>query len=290
MENRKALEAKLKNNYQFLTYYTSITQLALAMFEWKNLPLTCDERFLEKTLFEDGVAVIYNEPEIGLVVSRVMLSGILDIYDVPIERIAYTNTGIQTKLDNTNSVLIWNNFLRTSTINIVMEYADRLWDIDRTIDINARAQKTPIFILCEQSQRATMVNLYQQYDGNKPIILGNKGSIPIDALKVLKTDAPFVADRLYNLKREIYNECLTLLGISNISVEKRERLIQDEVMRNMGGTIANRYTRLQPRRQACEHINKMFGTNIECNYREDIIFADEITNNSVSEEEGIINE
>ena len=37
----------------------------------------------------------------------------------------------------------------------------------------------------------------------------------------------------------------------------------------MGGTIASRQSRLEMRREAVEQINRMFGLNIEVNYRED---------------------
>lgn len=46
-------------------------------------------------------------------------------------------------------------------------------------------------------------------------------------------------------------------------------MITDEVTRNLGATIASRYSRLQSRREACEKINAMFGLNIWCNYRDD---------------------
>ena len=107
-----------------------------------------------------------------------------------------------------------------------------------------------------------------QYDGNKPVIKGVKGLNP-NAFTVLKTDAPYVADKLYQLKTQIWNEALTYLGISNINITKKERLITDEVTRNQGGTIASRYSRLQARREACKKINEMFGLDIWCDYRED---------------------
>ena len=91
---------------------------------------------------------------------------------------------------------------------------------------------------------------------------------------VLKTDAPFVARDLYELKSEYWNEALTYLGISNVNTTKKERMVTDEVIRNMGGTIASRYSRLEMRRQACEQINKMFGLDIWCNYRADYREAD----------------
>lgn len=92
---------------------------------------------------------------------------------------------------------------------------------------------------------------------------------------VLSTEAPYVADRIYQLKTQIWNEALTYLGISNINVQKKERLITDEVSRNMGGVIASRYSRLNARQNACEKINKMFGLNVWCEYRDDYRELDE---------------
>ena len=112
-----------------------------------------------------------------------------------------------------------------------------------------------------------------QYEGNEPFIFGTK-DLDTTGLSVLKTDAPYVADKLYQLKTQIWNEALTYLGISNLNVQKKERLVSDEVMRNMGGVIASRYSRLNARRQACEQINEMFGLNIEVDYREDYREAD----------------
>jgi hypothetical protein len=155
-------------------------------------------------------------------------------------------------------------------------FARRLYNLDRAIDVNANAQKTPVLIQCEEQQRLTMKNLYKEYDGNSPVIYGDKNLNP-KGLAVLKTDAPYVADKLYSLKTQIWNEALTYLGISNLNVQKKERLVSDEVVRSMGGTIASRYSRLQSRREAVEKINAMFGTEIEVNYRDDFREADDET-------------
>ena len=45
------------------------------------------------------------------------------------------------------------------------------------MDVNIQAQKTPILILAEESQRLTMQNAYMQYDGNEPFIFGNKSRV-----------------------------------------------------------------------------------------------------------------
>ena len=160
-------------------------------------------------------------------------------------------------------------------------FAKRLYNLDRAIDVNANAQKTPVLIQCSEQERLTMKNLYMQYDGNTPFIFGDK-NLNAKGLTVLKTDAPYVADKLYQLKTQIWNEALTYLGISNTNVTKKERMISDEVIRNQGGTIASRHSRLESRREAVAKINKMFGLNIEVNYREDYRETDSIEVNDAT--------
>lgn len=268
-DNRQFWESAFDNKMTFWSYYHRLVELAISRFEWKNLPETVDPRFLELVLLSDGMVVYFDDDIIGNVVMRTMISGTLNIYDVPTRRRAYAVNGYSRDLDESNSVLIYNNYLRLPNVSDIAMYAQRLYDIDQTIDVNAKAQKTPILIQATESERLTMQNLYKQYSGNQPFIFGTKQLNP-EGLRVLKTDAPYVADRLYELRTNIWNEALTMLGISNVSIQKRERLITDEVTRANGGTIASRYSALEARRDAVEHINEMFGTNIEVVFRDDL--------------------
>lgn len=278
-------ESAYLNNHTYIQYVNRLTELAVSMFEWKNLPPTIDARFLEMTLFTDGMAVFFKDDVLGFLCLQCTIGGKLNVYRIPMERRAYATNGYQQMLDETNSVIIFNNFLRTNSTLDVEMFSKRLYNIDRAIDVNANAQKTPILIKCDEAQRLTMINMYKEYDGNAPVIYGNKG-LDANAFQVLKTDAPYVADKLYTLKTQIWNEALTYLGISNTNVVKKERLISDEVRRNMGGVIASRYSRLEMRRQACEQINKMFGLDISVDYRDDFspIVEGEITDESVGGE------
>lgn len=261
-------ESLIDNVLDWRMYANRFTMLAIAMFEWKNLPDTVDPRFLELKLFEQGKVVFTYDDALGYVALPAAVGGTLNIYGIPIQRNLIGMNGAQLKRDETNSVVIWNNFLHTNSILEVEEYSKRLYVVDRTIDTNVKAQRTPVLIKCSEKDKLTMLNLYKEYDGNQPFIFGDK-NLDTAAFNVLKTDAPFVTKQLYEYRTQLYNECLTMLGISNISYQKKERLISDEVIRSQGGTIANRYTRLETRRQACKEINKMFGLNIECDYRED---------------------
>lgn len=262
-------ESMVLNNLTYQQYLNRLTELAISMFEWKNLPDTVDARYLELHLFETGCMVYFKDEVIGDLCLDCIVQGRLDVYGNPLLRRAYSGyNNYQKLLKYNNSVIIWNNYLHSNSILDVEMFARRLYNIDRIIDVNANAQKTPVLLQGTEKQRLTLLNLYKEYDGNAPFIFGDK-NLDINALKALSTDAPYVCDKLYQLKTQIWNEALTYLGISNINIQKKERLITDEVTRNQGGTIASRYSRLESRRQAVEKINDMFGTNIEVNYRED---------------------
>ena len=263
-------ESLLMNNATYMQYFNRLMELSVSMFEWKNLPSTCDVRYLELALFMNGSAVFFQDDVLeDYVALDVVCSGRLDVYGNPVLRKAYSRyNNYQKLLKGSNSVIIWNNYLRTNSVLDVEMFAKRLYNLDRIIDVNANAQKTPILIKCDETQRLTMLNVYKEYDGNSPVIFGDK-ALNSNGLEVLSTGAPYVADKIYQLKTQIWNEALTYLGISNINVQKKERLITDEVTRNQGGTIASRYSRLESRREAVRKINDMFGLNIEVNYRED---------------------
>ena len=272
------------NNYTFMQYYNRLTELSISMFDWKNLPESIDARFLELVLFSDGMAVFFKDEVMGYLSLRTMIGGHLNIYQIPTIRTAYASNGYNKQLNEDDSVIIFNNMLHTNSLLDVEMFAKRLYNLDRAIDVNANAQKTPILISCDETQRLTLKNLYMQYDGNIPVIYGDKNINP-NSLKVLATGAPYVADKLYQLKVQIWNEALTYLGISNINITKKERLITDEVTRNQGGVIASRYSRLQARRQACEQINRMFGLDIWCDYREDFQTIDEDMNDTTESDD-----
>lgn len=275
-KDRAFWESATLNNATYMQYYNRLTELSISMFEWVNLPESVDQRFLELTLFAEGQCVFFEDEVMGYLCLQNVLGGEFNVYRIPTKRRAYAVNGYQKELDENNSVIIFNNYLHTNSMLDVRMFAKRLYNLDRAIDINANAQKTPILIQCDEKQRLTMLNLYKQYEGNEPVIFGDK-NLNANGVKVLQTGAPYVADKLYELKAQLWNEALTYLGISNINTQKKERMITDEVTRNMGATIASRYSRLQSRREACEKINAMFGLNIWCNYREDFrIVSDDV--------------
>ena len=266
--------AKL-NRLSFDFYFDRLKELAISMFEWENLPDSMDERFLEMTLFEDGQAIVFRDDVMGMLGLQVMIGGPLNVYRVPINRRAYAVNGYQNPdLTPENSVIVFNNMLRTNSYRDVLFFARKLYEVDRAIDVNVKGQKTPKVILCDENERLTMLNLFMKYDGNQPFIFGSK-NLDLKSIQTLDTSSPYLSDKLYQLKTKIWNEALTYLGISNVNFNKKERLVSDEVLRNSGSTVSSRYTRLNMREKAADEINRMFGTDIRVKYREDVQLVDD---------------
>lgn len=273
-------ESAVMNNATYINYFNRLVELSVSMFEWQGLPETIDPRYLELHLFQNGSVVYFRDEVMGDLCLDCIANGQFDVYGNPISRRAYSSYNqYQKTLSESDSVIIWNNYLRQPSVLDVKMFAKRLYNLDRIIDVNANAQKTPVLVQGTEKQRLTLVNLYKEFDGNAPFIFGDK-SLDLNSLSAISTNAPYVADKLYQLKTQIWNEALTYLGISNLNIQKKERMITDEVQRNQGGTIASRYSRLEARREAVDKINRMFGTDISVDYREDLQIINEDEDNA----------
>ena len=104
-----------------------------------------------------------------------------------------------------------------------------------------------------------MENLYSQYDGNQPFIFGDKNQLSEEMLRTLDTKAPIVFDKITDYKKEIWNEALTFLGINNLMIEKKQRMITDEASSNNELINLNLMSFLAPRQEACRQFNEKYG-------------------------------
>lgn len=255
-------ESATANMRSYFYYFNRLKELAISRFTYENMPKTIDKRFMSIKMFEDSRVLFFKDDIMGFLCLPFTDSGKLSVYDKPLLRRAYASNGYHNKLTDKDSVIIYDNYMRKSIYNDVQLFASRLWLLDSIINVNANAQKTPVLVIADEKEKLTMLNVYKEYDGNAPVIFGDKKLNP-DGIKVLKTDAPYVADKIYELKVQIWNEALTYLGISNVSVQKKERLVTDEVNKALGGTLASRNSALLARQEAVEEINDMFNLDIK---------------------------
>lgn len=269
--------AMIINNRTFIDYLDRLRMLATSLFTWKNLDEvagTGASRFLEQSLYDNGRACFVKDDELGFMVLNVNPSDKLNIYMLPTHVNAWS-IGYNKMYDFDDIVYIMNNELQKPTMASLELFANRLYETERTIDINLQAQKTPILIEGDTKTILTLKNVYMQYSGNTPFIFGNKQFDISNKLNVLKTDAPYLIDKLDVHKHQIFNEALTVLGIDNANTDKKERLITNEVESNE--QLVKYYLNCwyKTRKKACDEINEKFlkdnDTKIEIVLNKDVM-------------------
>lgn len=261
------------NNATYSDYYNRLKILATSLFIWDGLDDVAGygaSRFLELALFEDGRATFLKDPTRNYMALRVNPNDKPNIYDIPTKVLAYSFE-FNKQYDIDDVVYIMNNNLQKPTFETLQLFAYRLYDTERTIDVNLVAQKTPILIEGDTKTILTLKNVYMQYSGNTPFIFGSKQFDLNNRLSVLNTNAPYLIDKLELHKHEIWNEALTYLGINNSNTDKKERLITDEV--NSNNELINYYLNCfyTTRKQACDRINEKYGLNIKLRLNKDVL-------------------
>lgn len=257
------------NNDTYFDYIDRLMKLALSIFEWVNLPESMNARYIEYCLFFDGKCAFLYDEDYGAINTRCATDGFINIYNQPTSFKCYSYdyhksrklyTGlVDDNTKNNSCVLVLNNMDYRPTAYTINLFAYRLYEAESTAMTNIKAQKTPVLIVCDEKQRTTMQNAYEQYNENYPVIFGDKLQLSSDSLRAVKTDAPFIANDIMEYKKLIWNEALTFLGINNIEVEKKERLVKDESNANNELINLNLMSYLAPRQEACRQFNDLMG-------------------------------
>ena len=261
----------MANNLTYSYYYYKLTLIARALFDWEGLPNDMDERWIERYLFTSGKCIFYKDPLMGFMVAGFGQQGSINCYGDPttVHPVAenYVYSGEQL-MNGENCYVIRNNDLMLPIFPIVRQYSFKLTNIDRAIDTNIEATKTPIIVRCTDKQRLSLKNAINQRRDNEPVIWTNDNSNISDMVSTLDTNAPVVFPQLQAQKHMILNEIFTDLGINNANMDKKERMVANEVEANNEQVKASEDTMLKAREEACRQINRIFGLNISVKRRE----------------------
>lgn len=324
MKRRKSGNYKFEdslriNDATYVDYLNRFRRIALSMFEWVNLPKTMSSRYLEQCLYYNGQASLLYDKKYGFINTKCAGSGYINIYGLPDKFNCFSYgynsmrklyVGMNPLLSNEEKenqkneecILVMNNWDRTPTAGSMELFAWRLYLAQRTCDVNISGQRFPVMVVGDEKQRLMLENLYSQYDGNQPFIFGNKNQLNDDMLKAIRTDVPYVTDKVTEYKKEIWNEALTYLGINSISINKKERLTENESNENNELVNLNLQSMLAPRLEACRQFNEKFGltgTDKEISVRvrsdltniikmEQSVVSDYLDNGQIDEKENIM--
>ena len=208
------LDSMLMNSETYYDYLERFKKICLSMFEWVNLPESMNARFLEQCLYYKGQAALLYDDEFGFINTQAASNGYLNIYGLPTSLNCFSFNyskyrNLYTGLDGTidkDCILVMNNWQRVPTASTIELFCQRLAEAEQVASINIKAQKTPVLIVVDESQMLMMENLYAQYDGNRPFIFGDKNQLGGDTpIKSISTAADFIADKVMEYKKEIWN-------------------------------------------------------------------------------------
>lgn len=262
-------QANMLNNISYGIWFTNFYNLCLSRYKW-NLPSEVPPYYVEKTLFWEGEGAFFEDDVINKYGFLPFNEGyVKNIYGNPKTWFCISEQGYRFKCDNKNSVICYNNYTHSPDCLTVKYYAEKISKIDRIIDINVNAQKQPLIFKTDNKTRLSILNLYEQYDGNIPIVITSKNDL-VDGIEVVNTKAEFNCDKLYSLKKMLINECLTKLGIENNVSEKTEREVSVEAVSNLGVVESYRNTGLISRQRFCEKVNKKFNLHTGCEYNSNL--------------------
>ena len=262
--------AQLANNMTFSYYYYKLMLIARSLFQWEGLPNNMDERWIEKYLFTSGKCIFYKDPTMGFMVAGLSQQGSINCYGDPtsVYPVAenYTYAGDQL-INGENCYIIRNNDLMLPIFPTVRYYSYKLSNIDRAIDVNIEAVKTPTIVRCSDRERLSLKNAINQRRDNEPVIITTDQSNIADMITTLDLNVQPVFKDLQTQKHMILNEVFTDFGINNANMDKRERMVANEVEANNEQVKASEDVMLKAREEACKQINRIFGLNISVKRR-----------------------
>lgn len=274
----------LENQYMLL-----LTEMSVNRFKWIGLPSTIDERFLETTLFRNGLSVFFRDDNYGLLALQGSGSGPLNMYWSPTRFVVVGNSVFdsreliamgETTQDTVNGVVdtvgkcvpIWANTTRHPDVLSVLLYAKRLANADMTIDIAMRNARRSRVIVSDENQRLSATNINNEIDRGAPFIAVNTAGYDL-VNKITAVDMGVHPDHVVKLmeaRQKLWNECMGLLGLNYANQDKRERMVVDEVSANDEQVQAMKNVYLNERKRACRLINLKYGLSIDVKYRVDI--------------------
>ena len=290
-------KTKFLNMTEWRNWFIHLQSLCLVTFKWKNLPKTVDPYLIEWSLLNYGnVGFIDIEP-FGIVSLPTNVGGKLNLYGYPTECFAFGFDGLNRKFipyipysnnfEECNGIVCYDNSLRYPYINYVFDYASRLSDTIRSIDVAVKKLKMPYYIVCDEKQVQSIKKSLEDVNTNFDGIFHSNTLAP-DTIQVLNTGAnPNLITSMWDNFENSFDVFKGICGLNNnAQSDKKERLLVDEVNANNEVTAMAIENRLQQRQTFCEFINKKWGLNVSVSINENAESLENFTDEWSNEKTG----
>lgn len=262
---KKMINTQISNFKTYNMYFRQMLTLAENVFEFKNLPEFIDVSYLNKQLLRKGSVAFFEEDGLGLIALPYNVVGNLDVYGRPNRIEVFGNNSFHRILDRDEYVIMYDNNGRYPLYLDICQMAERIALCVRTEDVNILHQRTPRVWKTSKDKELSLKNAINEIDSMQENVIAYE-SLDIEDANVILAPAPYVTDKIDIHLKELWAEFFRLIGVANLQEQKRERVIVDEMVASQGGTIASRFSRFEPRKEAIEKINKKFNADIQVQY------------------------
>lgn len=262
---QKMINSQISNFKTYNMYFRRMLSLAENVFEFDNLPKYIDVAFLNKTLLRQGAIAFFKDEVLGLIALPFAYVGKVDVYGRPTTIQVYGQNNYSRILKEDEYVIMYDNNGRYPLYLDICQIAERLSLCIRTQDINMIHQRTPRIWKTSKDKELSVKRTINEIDSMTEDVVTYE-SLDIDDMSVVLAPAPYVTDKIDDHIDKLWSDFYQLIGIASVQETKKERLIRDEMVASQGGTIAARFSRFEPRKNAIEKINEKFGENISVHY------------------------
>lgn len=250
------------DNQRIYNYYkTRLVNMALSQFVWENLDESMDRLYFEKKLlFEGKACMIRPDMSDEWLSLGYVTNGDLNVYGYPtdITGVGYNSSNIKGK----DFMVLYDNPTRQSIMEGIDLYSRLLAECHQVYRANLRQQVTPYIVTGTKNQELTFKNLFARVFSFYPYILLKKKEDK-ESIDVLNLNVKNETESFLRCLKTTWAEAISMLGICPAGgIEKKERLITDEVAFDKEEYIVARNSRELMRKEFCDKFNKKYNKNI----------------------------
>ena len=282
--------------------YLLLMSIAGQLFKWDNLPDDIKPHIVEEILFQYGSAVFFqvgghyiclpasNQYDLNMYGEMIQVKPIgLNGAEMP-NRYIHENwivKGETAVLANpVDAVLIKNNQQMISTWAFLSPFIDRLVYTWQSMGINqALSTRLRGFIHANKDNSGAIYSALNSVLGSKsPLKVISERDNTLEDITAVDMATEYIPEKFWLDFTNTLDMIYTILGINNkMAVEKKERLITDEVNANNASIQLFRDSMFQFRKEAVQEINALFGLNIKVSATYEAL-EEEVSSDEVSAE------
>ena len=265
------------NNVGLNNFFTNyLLQRAISVFKWDGVPETWAENYFKYVLYCNGYFAVVNTDKYGVIPQACGLYG-YNIFYQPTHAIISNPLLAGTLNPRIGSqCTLFRLQPNYSPINDIVAYYSNMMSLaSECLGTNlVNSKLSYVFASKSKTQAETFKKLYDNIASGEPASFIDKSLFDENGNCNWKMfnqnlNANYITDKVLNDLRTIQNMFDTEIGIPNSNTSKKERMIVDEVNSNNFETQCLADTWLEELKKCCAQTNKMFGLNLEIDWRYD---------------------